>query len=51
MDFEEVAELLRVKLEVVTQLAHQKALKVVRIGTERRVRAEDLSAFLAAAEE
>ncbi len=47
----EVANYLAVDRTLVEELVSEKALRVVRIGMEVRVRPEDLSTFLAGAEE
>jgi excisionase family DNA binding protein len=47
----EVAQYLAVEIPLVEKLVSEKALRVVRIGPEIRVRPEDLKAFVAGAEE
>jgi excisionase family DNA binding protein len=48
---EAVAEHLAVSLAVVEQLVVERAFPVLRIGPERRVRLEDLQAYLRRVEE
>ncbi|MGZ6070543.1 MAG: helix-turn-helix domain-containing protein [Myxococcaceae bacterium] len=50
-DLAAVADYLAVPVEVVKRLALDGELRVLRIGSDRRVRPEDLQAFLRAAEE
>lgn len=51
LTLEEVTNYLAVDRTLVDELVSEKTLRVVRIGAEIRVRAEDLKAFIAGAEE